>query len=88
MSFTLQVITDKKASYPLFNVVEDSTSITVDASFTISRITSLIGTACIAEYLVTINGKQGAANTFEFTYSGSGNPLDEAETALKASLSS
>lgn len=88
MSFTLQVTTDKKSSYPLFNVVEDSISITVDATFTISKISSLVGNTCIAEYLVTINGKQGAANTFEFTYSGSGNPLDEAEVALKASLSS
>lgn len=86
MSFTKQINTSKKSSYPEYNVISDSVMEQVTATFDVKGIVSLFGNDGVAEYLVTIDGKQGSANRFPFTYSGSGNPIAEAEAALKQSV--
>ncbi|WP_421016023.1 hypothetical protein [Klebsiella michiganensis] len=53
----------------------------------IRLIVSIDGENVTARFSVEIGGIQGRfPHEFTFKYSGSGNPLDEAEAALKASL--
>ncbi len=56
--------------------------------YTITSLVSLTGTSGIAEYTIMPDGAdlEGCGN-IEFEYSGTGNPLKEAEEALKESLS-
>ncbi|MFQ1057428.1 hypothetical protein ACJWUX_06410 [Klebsiella pneumoniae] len=88
MSFTLQLTAKSRTSYPEYGIVCDSEDVTVEATFEVTGVSNLSGDSAIADYSVTIDGKQGNSCQFLFIYSGTGNPVTEAETALKASLSS
>lgn len=61
---------------------------TLTVVYEVTSIISLAGSAGLAEYSVTPEGAElSGAGRIEFEYSGKGNPLDEAEEALKESLS-
>ncbi|HBX8038498.1 TPA: hypothetical protein MIH20_05645 [Klebsiella pneumoniae] len=60
---------------------------TVDVTYTVESINSFDGVNVTAMYAIEIGGEKSPyPHAFTFKYSGSGNPLDEAEPALKAAL--
>ena len=56
-------------------------------TFSAEALVSLVGSLCTVRYSMTTDGalSPGYAE-IEFQYSGTGSPLEEAETTLKASL--
>ena len=64
----------------------DTQSLSV--TYSLSKITSFDGSMVTAEFVQSINNIDlSEPYRFMFKYSGSGNPLDQAEPALKAYLS-
>ncbi|HDS6468093.1 MULTISPECIES: hypothetical protein [Klebsiella] len=88
----MSFIINKKVSvvkyYPeLCNASSSSDSETVSVTVTVESLDALIGQHGTIKYsMKTTNGGTGMG-MFDFIYSGSGNPMKEAEEALKLSLS-
>lgn len=60
---------------------------TLKVKYTVTSLISLTDSAGIAEYTIEPeNASLFGSGVIEFEYSGSGNPLEEAEAALKLSL--
>lgn len=67
--------------------VTDSAVTSVDVTYEASRLIDFDGTNATAEFNVSIGGVYtGRAIRLLYKYSGSGNPLDQAEAALQTSL--
>lgn len=90
MAFTLSKVVSAAEYYGALGIVDASSASekTVDVTYEAVRLDSLIGTVARVIYTVRVGDSQAVYNEFEFEYSGTGNPLEEAETALRASLSS
>lgn len=88
MSFSLQVtVTPVKQYNSLLGAAIMGTPETLNVVYTITGISSLMDNLGVASYTVTPEGSAMDGNgIIEFEYSGTGNPLVEAETALKKSL--
>ncbi|HBS6225002.1 hypothetical protein ACR9Z5_17435 [Klebsiella pneumoniae] len=86
MSFTLSKTVSVSKSYPdLFLEIANGTE-TLDVTYEVTNVT-VNGTVGRAEYTVTTGGvTSGSVRHYDFTYSGTGNPTQEAETALKSSM--
>ncbi|QLT08175.1 hypothetical protein HV299_07190 [Klebsiella grimontii] len=88
MSFSVKkTVTPLKVFSSLLGAAIRGDSEEINVTYEITSIISLSGTEGVAEYSVE---PEGAAMTgrgeFPFIYSGSGNPLEEAENALRDSL--
>lgn len=87
MSVTLTQTLTKEINYPDLGVTVPGGSEIVDVIYTAESINSFDGVNVTALYAVEIGGEKSPfRHAFTFKYSGSGNPLDEAEPALKAAL--
>ena len=88
MAFTIAKTVPSVKSYPaLHGATIKGPLETLQVTYEITSLVSLSGTHGAAEYSVTPEGcDHSGTGVFEFTYSGTGNPLEEAETALRESL--
>lgn len=89
MAFTLSKVVSAADYYGALGIVDASSASekTVDVTYEAIRLDSLIGTVARVIYTTRVGDSQAVYNEFEFQFSGAGNPLTEAETALQASLS-
>lgn len=90
MAFTLSKVVSSADYYGALGIVDTSAASekTVDVTYEAVRLDSLIGTVARVIYTTRVGTSNAIFNEFEFEYSGTGNPLEEGETALQASLSS
>lgn len=89
MSFTKQMtVKPVKVYHQLLGAAIQGEEEVINVTYTVTSLVSLTGTTGIAEYTVMPDGAdlEGCGN-IEFEYSGTGNPLKEAEEELKESLS-
>lgn len=87
MSVTITQTLTKEINYPDLGVTVPGGSETVDVTYTAESINAFDGVNVTAIYAGEIGGEKSPyPHAFTFKYSGSGNPLDEAESALAASL--
>ncbi|MDU6380751.1 MAG: hypothetical protein E6558_11375 [Klebsiella pneumoniae] len=87
MSVTISQTLTREISYPDLGVTVPDGAESVDVTYTAESINSFDGTNVTALYAIEIGGKKSPyPHAFTFRYSGSGNPLDEAEPALKAAM--
>ncbi|MET5288130.1 hypothetical protein WH835_11030 [Raoultella planticola] len=90
MAFALSKSVSSAEYYGGLGIVDTSAASekTVDVTYEAVRLDSLIGTMARVIYTTRVGTSNAIFNEFEFEYSGTGNPLEEAETALQVSLSS
>ncbi|MGG9109641.1 hypothetical protein [Raoultella ornithinolytica] len=90
MAFTLSKSVSSAEYYSALGIVDASSASekTVDVMYEVVRLDSLIGAVARVIYTTRVGNSDAIFNEFEFEYSGTGNPLDEAEAALRDSLSS
>ncbi|HFX6758008.1 hypothetical protein [Klebsiella variicola] len=87
MSVTITQTLTKEINYPDLGVTVPGGSETVDVTYTAESINAFDGVNVTAMYAVEIGGEKSPyPHAFTFKYSGIGNPLDEAEPALRGSL--
>ncbi|EPY7327729.1 hypothetical protein ACXEI5_005106 [Klebsiella quasipneumoniae] len=87
MSFTISKTVRKCGYYPDLGIQEPAEDITVDVTYEVTGIKSIYGQFGIATYSMSAPGCSVAGERdFEFEWSGSGNPLESAETALQSQL--
>ncbi|EKQ6539506.1 hypothetical protein P6O00_004724 [Klebsiella michiganensis] len=87
MSVTVKQELSKEINYPSIGVSVSGGTQEVDVTYTVLRISNFDGINVAAAFSAEINGEKSRFPLeFTFKYSGSGNPLDEAESALAASL--
>lgn len=87
MSFTKTETVKKSIYYPELLLEIDDGVCEIEVTYTIIGIENISGGSCSAWYTVAVDGKVSLLKKlFEFQYSGSGNPIEEAESALEKSL--
>lgn len=88
MSFTKNRVITTVAAYPSLGIVDDSTSQdkSVDVTYEVLQLDSLLANVARVLYSIQVGNSQKYYDFFEFNYSGSGNPIEEAEIALESSL--
>ena len=87
MSVTVSQTLTKEINYPDLGGTVPGGSEIVDVTYTAESINAFDGVNVTAMYAVEIGGEKSPyPHAFTFKYSGSGNPLDEAEPALEAEL--
>ncbi|HBW2749354.1 hypothetical protein [Klebsiella variicola] len=87
MSVTIRRELEKQITYPGLRLTVPGGAESVDVTYTATGISNFDGTNVTALFSVAIgNEKSPFDYSFTFQYSGSGNPLDEAEPALKVAL--
>ncbi|HBW2812212.1 TPA: hypothetical protein MEW06_001567 [Klebsiella pneumoniae] len=88
MSFSVEKTVAPVKSYPsLMGAAIRGEREALSVVYAVTSIISLAGSTGIAEYSVTPEGAElSGMGTIEFQYSGTGNPLDEAEEALKLNV--
>ncbi|HBU9773882.1 TPA: hypothetical protein MDK22_000349 [Klebsiella pneumoniae] len=87
MSVTIRRELEKQITYPGLRLTVSGGTESVDVTYTATGISNFDGTNMTALFSVAIgNEKSPFDYAFTFQYSGSGNPLDEAEPALKTAL--
>jgi hypothetical protein len=84
MPFTLSKELKVNKAYPeILLEVENGTEV-VDVTYTVIALESMSGSAVTVWYQRSVGGVTSALKrTFSFQYSGNGNPIDEAESALR-----
>ncbi|WP_224997618.1 hypothetical protein [Klebsiella quasipneumoniae] len=89
MAFTLSKVVSAADYYGALGIVDtsDASEKTVDVTYEVVRLDSLIGSMARVIYTLQVGNSNAVFNEFEFEYSGTGNPLEEAETAMKIKLS-
>ena len=90
MSFTLSKLVTPNKVYPaLGGLVLPGVSETISILYTVEAVISITDTGlCTVRYSQESDGSESPGyGYYEFTYSGSGNPLTEGEEALKKYLS-
>ena len=87
--FTLSKSVSSAEYYSTLGIVDASSASekTVDVTYEAIRLDSLIGTTARVVYTTRVGSSDATFNEFEFEYSGTGNPLLEAESALRSALS-
>lgn len=88
MAFTLSKSVSSAEYYGALGIVDTSTTSekTVDVTYEAIKLDSLVGTTARVLYTTRVGNSDAIFNEFEFEYSGTGSPLNEAESALAASL--
>lgn len=89
MSFTLSKLVSSAEYYSALGIVDSSSASekNIDVTYEVVGLDSLIGTVARVIYTTRVGNSDAIFNEFEFEYSGTGNPLLEAETALHSALS-
>ena len=88
MSITVSQKISSLTYYPGFGASTAAADSSVDVTYTVARIVLFDGTMVTAEYDVSVGSDKAVIPyRFTFKYSGSGNPLDQAEPALQSYLS-
>ena len=88
MSFTITQSVPMSSYSSLFGISSDSGDKNVDVTYSVSKIISFDGNMVTAEFDVSIGGySTSQPYRFSFPYSGSGNPMDQAEDKLSSYLS-
>ncbi|HHT0212114.1 TPA: hypothetical protein ACTW3P_001839 [Klebsiella michiganensis] len=89
MSFTMKMsVRPVKVYHQLLGAAIQGEEEVLKVTYTVTSLVQLTGTTGVAEYTVMPEGAELAGSgSIEFEYSGNGNPLDEAEGALRQSLS-
>ncbi|AXS09399.1 TPA: hypothetical protein ACJ2PF_005230 [Klebsiella pneumoniae] len=87
MSFTVSKKIRKCGYYPDLGIQEPAEDITVDVTYEVTGIKSIYGQFGIATYsMSTPECSVAGERDFEFEWSGSGNPLEAAESTLEKAL--
>lgn len=88
MPFTISKTVPSVKSYPaLLGAAVKCPEETLQVTYAVTSLVSLSGKQGVAEYTVTPEGfDHSGVGVLEFEYSGIGNPFEEAEIALKTSL--
>lgn len=87
MSFTVSKKIRKCGYYPDLGIQEPAEDITVDVTYEVTGIKSVYGQLGIATYsMSTPECSVAGERDFEFEWSGSGNPLEAAESTLEKAL--
>ncbi|EPY5534689.1 MULTISPECIES: hypothetical protein [Klebsiella pneumoniae complex] len=87
MSVTIRRELEKQITYPGLRLTVQGGTESVNVTYTATGISNFDGTNVTALFSVAVgNEKSPFDYSFTFQYSGSGNPLDEAEPALKTAL--
>lgn len=84
MSFTKKITTDKRVSFPLLQLVLPSESAEIEVTVTVTGVSGLSQSIGVAEYQIDYSGTKSSILRNEFPYSGTGNPISEAEDYLKS----
>ncbi len=87
MSVTISRVLEKQTTYPGLRLTVPAGTESVDVTYTAIGVSSFDGVKVTALFSVAVGDEKSPFDySFTFQYSGSGNPLDEAEPALTASL--
>ncbi|HHZ9888204.1 TPA: hypothetical protein ACWOPJ_004519 [Klebsiella pneumoniae] len=87
MSFTVSKKIRKCGYYPDLGIQEPAEDITVDVTYEVTGIKSVYGQLGIATYsMSTPECSVAGERDFEFEWSGTGNPLEAAESTLEKAL--
>ncbi|HBS5145591.1 hypothetical protein PU662_04855 [Klebsiella pneumoniae] len=87
MSVTIRRELEKQITYPGLRLTVQGGTESVDVTYTATGISNFDGTNVTALFSVAVGTEKSPFDyLFTFQYSGSGNPLDEAEPALIASI--
>ncbi|HCM6519001.1 TPA: hypothetical protein N3459_005718, partial [Klebsiella pneumoniae] len=87
MSVTISRVLEKQTTYPGLRLTVPGGTESVNVTYTATGISNFDGTNITALFSVAVGDEKSPFDyAFTFQYSGSGNPLDEAEPALKAAL--
>ncbi|MGR5890727.1 hypothetical protein [Raoultella planticola] len=87
MSVTIRRELEKQITYPGLRLTVQGGTELVNVTYTATGISNFDGTNITALFSVAVGDEKSPFDyAFTFKYSGSGNPLDEAEPALKAAL--
>ena len=88
MAFTISKTVPCVKSYPaLLGAAVKGEEETLQVTYAVTSLVSLFGNQGVAEYSVTPEGfDHSGSGVLEFEYSGTGNPFEEAEAALKVTL--
>lgn len=86
MAFTTTQTLEVAKNYSGLSIQASSSLESVSVTYTILGIMELTAGSGTAEYSASIGGVSGPTKLFLFTYSGSGNPFDEAESQLEESI--
>ncbi|WP_142478575.1 hypothetical protein [Klebsiella oxytoca] len=89
MSFTTEMtVRPVKVYHQLLGAAIHGEEEVLKVTYAVTSLVQLTGTTGVAEYTVTPEGAElTGTGSIEFEYSGKGNPLEEAEEALRESLS-
>ena len=87
MSFIASTTLDKTSLYNQLGISVSSGSDKVDVTYEAVSLSYFDGKTGIAQFKTSVGDTPGASlYPFKFDYSGTGNPLDVAESALKSHL--
>lgn len=87
MTIIIKQTLSREINYPSLGVTSPGGNEVIDVTYSVTSIKNFDGDTVTAAFSVDIGGYQSRfPYEFTFKYSGSGNPLDEAESALAASL--
>ncbi|EIW8628537.1 MULTISPECIES: hypothetical protein [Klebsiella pneumoniae complex] len=88
MSFTVSKKVSRQLSYSEFGASDASEVITADLAFEAVNVIGLDAkNICQVQFSVVINGSSNPGSYIHsFTFSGNGNPLNEAEASLREEI--
>lgn len=86
MSFNVTTKVNKQINYPGLNLLLPTEIEELAVEIKVLGILSLYGNSGVVEYQAILGDTESFVNTFTFSYSGSGNPVLEAEEQLKIKL--
>ncbi|WP_421015986.1 hypothetical protein [Klebsiella michiganensis] len=87
MSFTVSVKAETRTVFPQLGIYKDTGVSNIDVVYTLKSVCVNADKSATAIFSIEIaDGAQGGEVQFGFTYTGSGDPREEAEKSLKSSL--
>ncbi|HHT0132526.1 TPA: hypothetical protein ACTW38_004820 [Klebsiella michiganensis] len=87
MSITVKQTIVQQVSAPSLGIIISESEISVDITYTAKSVMFLSGDMATVEFETSVEGGlQVGSRVIDCSYSGNGNPLDEAEAGLKAKI--
>lgn len=87
MPVTKTISAKTRSFYPEVGIAVDSEEQSIEVTYTVISVTINADLSASARVRTQITGYDDTSEiSVQFTYSGSGNPIEEAEVALKTSL--
>lgn len=88
MSFIVTVEAQTRTVFPQFGIYMDTGLSDIEIVYTLKSVSINADNSAMAIFSVAVNeGSQDGEIQFSFTYSGSGDPREEAEVSLRDELS-